>query len=78
MALDGVMALPSFELRDLLRSTLARLEMSSELSQDDPAFLELKNSLVRTIAELALIREEQPVVSNNDKIPSLQAAEDEI
>jgi hypothetical protein len=72
------MALPSFELRDLLRSTLAGLEMSSEMSRDDPAFLELKSSLVRTIAELTLIREEQQIVSHSDTMRSLHTAEDEI
>ncbi len=41
---------------DLLRSTLRRLEESEGISPNDPAYLELKNSILRSIAELEIER----------------------
>lgn len=47
-------------LNELLRTTFTEVERSTELQVDDPAILELKNSLVRSVAELAVKREEAP------------------
>jgi hypothetical protein len=41
---------------DLLRSTLLRLEQCPEIDASDPRFLELKNTILRSIAELELRR----------------------
>jgi hypothetical protein len=41
---------------DLLRATLAQIELSSEYSLDDPAIQELRNALLRSITELSLLR----------------------
>jgi len=43
-------------LPDLLKRTLTRLE--EQVSPEDPALRELKSSIVRSIAELELQREE--------------------
>ena len=37
---------------DVLRSALKRLEHNEELTPDDPRLVELRRSLLRTIAEL--------------------------
>jgi hypothetical protein len=47
------------DLIDLLQATLKRLEQNQNLSSDDPALLELKQSIVRALAELELIRKEK-------------------
>lgn len=47
-------------LNELLRTTLTEVERSTDLDEDDPAILGLKNSLVRSVAELAVKREEVP------------------
>lgn len=47
-------------LNELLRTTLTEVERSTKLHDDDPAIVELKNSLVRSVAELAVKREEVP------------------
>lgn len=41
---------------DLLRSTLQRLEESEGIRPNDPAYLELKSSILRSIAELEIER----------------------
>jgi hypothetical protein len=41
---------------DILRSTLARVEQSADLSPDDPAFVKLRNSVLRLIAELEVAK----------------------
>lgn len=41
----------------LLRSTLERLERSEGLRHDDPALMEIKDSIVRSIAELEIKRD---------------------
>jgi hypothetical protein len=46
----------ALDLIEMLQVTLTRLEQTQELSPDDPALLELKQSLVRIIAELEIIR----------------------
>lgn len=40
----------------LLRSTLQHLEETEGIRPNDPAFLELKNSILRSIAELEIER----------------------
>jgi hypothetical protein len=40
----------------ILRSTLARVQQKCHLSPDDPAAIELKRSILRTIANLELIK----------------------
>ncbi|HTX40609.1 MAG TPA: hypothetical protein VMD25_02180 [Acidobacteriaceae bacterium] len=39
-------------LADVLRSTLRRLEHNEELAPNDPRLIELRRSLLRTIAEI--------------------------
>jgi hypothetical protein len=50
----------SITLKDILRSTLTKVERSTELNNDDPALLQLKQSLVRSVAELEVKREQEP------------------
>lgn len=40
---------------DLLRSTLRHLEQSEDLDPDDPALIEIKNHILRAIAELDVL-----------------------
>lgn len=62
-------------LTDLLQSTLERLEQTSEFRQDDPAVIELKRHIVRSIAELEIAKSahtdhgKQPVFAGTDKAP---------
>ncbi len=42
----------------LLRSTLQRLEESANIDPRDPTFMELKSTILRSIAELELRRQE--------------------
>lgn len=44
----------------LLRSTLNRLEKTEGLRHDDPALLEIKGSILRSIAELEIHRDSTP------------------
>lgn len=48
------------KLLDLLRSTLEHLENAEGLEHDDPALLEIKASILRSIAELELAKERKP------------------
>jgi hypothetical protein len=41
---------------EILSSTLQRLEESADLRQDDPAVIELKRHILRTIAELEVAK----------------------
>lgn len=41
---------------EILRATLRRLEQTQDLSPDDSTLLELKHSILRTIAELEIVR----------------------
>jgi hypothetical protein len=41
---------------DILRSTLLKLEQMPDFRQDDPAVIELKRHIVRSIAELEIAR----------------------
>lgn len=43
-------------LTEILRSTLQKLEESPDFRQDDPAVIELKKHIVRTIAELEIAK----------------------
>lgn len=47
---------------EALRSTLKWLERSEDLDPSDPAFLELKNSILRAIGELELRKAERSIV----------------
>jgi hypothetical protein len=59
IALAGpLMDLPTPSLVDLLRSTLHRLEQSPGIDPRDPRFLELKATILRSIAELEVRRQE--------------------
>ena len=49
-------------LKGLLRTTLTEVEKSSALDDNDPALLELKHSLVRSVAELDVKREQEPQI----------------
>ncbi len=48
---------PTPSLVDLLRSTLHRLEESPDFDRDDVYFMELKSSILLSIAELELRRQ---------------------
>jgi hypothetical protein len=50
------------EIVDILRSTLSRLEQSPDVATEDPAFAQLKHTILRTIAELERVK--------NQKIPA--------
>jgi hypothetical protein len=43
------------DLIDLLQATLEHLKRNQNLSSDDPALLELKQTIVRALAELELV-----------------------
>jgi hypothetical protein len=47
---------------EVLRSTLNRLEQSEEISSNDPAMAELRGSILRTIAELEVVRIRRPAL----------------
>jgi|HubBroStandDraft_4_1064222.scaffolds.fasta_scaffold09351_5 hypothetical protein len=51
--------MPSTYLIELLEETLKRLESVEALSPNDQALLELKRSIVRTIAELEILKQEK-------------------
>jgi hypothetical protein len=46
----------SDNLVEVLRSTIVQVEQSADLRPDDPAIVELKNSIVRTVAELEIAK----------------------
>ena len=47
---------PSVGILDILRSTLFRLQQTEEFQQDDPAVVELKRHIVRSISELEVLK----------------------
>jgi hypothetical protein len=51
--------LPS-NLRDILRTTVARIEERAALGPDDPAVAEVKKNVLRVITELEVAKTEQP------------------
>jgi hypothetical protein len=61
----------SFTLLEILRATLAEVERSSEVRRDDAAFRELKDSLVRAMAELSLLRN-PAAVDPNVPVPAVR------
>lgn len=55
---------PAFpKLIDLLRSTLEHLENAEGLEANDPALLEIKSSILRSIAELELAKDKKRFVA---------------
>lgn len=62
----------SYTFRDLLRSTLAEVERSTDLPQDAPALVGLRDSLIRAIAELTVMRNEQPALQLSRSVPILE------
>lgn len=46
----------SHGLVEVLRSTIAQVEQNADLHPDDPAIVELKSSIVRTVAELEIAK----------------------
>jgi hypothetical protein len=46
----------SHNLVEVLRSTIVQVEQTADLRPDDPAIVELKNSIVRTVAELEIAK----------------------
>jgi hypothetical protein len=48
----GTMLYTTTEMIDLLHSTLIDLEQADDLDRDDPAVVEFKASILRSIAEL--------------------------
>jgi hypothetical protein len=46
----------SIDIKNVLQTTLQNLEQSAELRENDPSMLELKGTLIRTIAELEIAR----------------------
>ena len=55
-------------LTEMVRSTLEDLEAAMVLPQDDPALSELAQSIVRSVAELAVKRGEQPSVAPDQAV----------
>ena len=47
----------SCDIVTILRDTLRKLEKSSEALQDDPAMIEVKRQIIRTIADLEIAKE---------------------
>lgn len=60
-------------LKGLLRTTLTEVEKSAELEDNDPALVELKHSLVRSVAELEVKREQGPQI-DADTAPAVLTA----
>jgi hypothetical protein len=46
----------SHSLVEVLRSTIVQVEQNADLRPDDPAIVELKSSIVRTVAELEIAK----------------------
>jgi hypothetical protein len=63
----------SFTLMEILRATLAEVERSSEVRKDDPAFQELKGSLVRAMAELSILRD-PAMADGTQPLPDVRSA----
>jgi hypothetical protein len=53
-------------LTEVLRTTLEDVESSTALPQNGRALSELKHSIVRSVAELAVKRDEQPSDATNE------------
>ena len=70
-----MVAKPSFTLLDILRTTLTEVEQSTELPRTEPAFQELKVSLVRAMAELVILRSPEPSAELTQTVPILQPSE---
>jgi hypothetical protein len=49
----------SVSILDILRNTLFRLEETPEFHRDDPAVIELKRHIVRSISELEVLKGSQ-------------------
>ena len=47
----------SYKIAQLLRDTIRKLEQSSATLQNDPAMVEVKRQIIRTIAELEIVKE---------------------
>ncbi len=45
---------------NILRSTLSKLEQTSDFQQDDLAVIELKRHVIRAIAELEVAKDDRP------------------
>jgi hypothetical protein len=45
---------------EVLRSTIVRVEQSADLHPDDPAIVELKSSIVRSVTELEIAKLQKP------------------
>lgn len=45
---------------ELLRSTIVQVEQTEDLRPDDPAIVELKSSIVRSVAELEMAKLQKP------------------
>jgi len=58
---------------DILRNTLQRLEESTNPAPDDPAVHELKRHIVRSIAELEVIRDTHADLNSETSNPVLRA-----
>jgi hypothetical protein len=51
----------SDRLFEVLRSTIVQVEETADLRADDPAIVELKSSIVRTVAELEIVKLQKSV-----------------
>jgi hypothetical protein len=63
-------------LTEMLRSTLEDVESSTTLPQNDHALSELKHSIVRSVAELAVKRDEQSSTASNEGVSTSQEADE--
>ena len=67
---------------EILRSTLQKVEDSSDLRQDDPAVIELKKHIVRAIAELEVTKASNSILDGDqfgevdDPLPTRESVPD--
>jgi hypothetical protein len=64
-------------LTEMLRSTLEDVESSTASPQDGRALSELKHSIVRSVAELAVKRDEEPLVASREVASTSQLPDEE-
>jgi hypothetical protein len=53
---------------DILRNTLQRLEETKDFRQDDSAVMELKRHIVRSIAELEVMKGSQSAIGPKEAV----------
>jgi hypothetical protein len=77
MTIGLVVNMVSPRLTEMLRSTLEDVETSAALPQDESALSELKHTIVRSVAELAVKRDEDCADAPSEIAPGLQQSDEE-